>query len=386
MKKLSIAMYSTYFEKGWKSEQLKLMIPFFAGQGRLEVGYGIRRSRLAVQEKLDLSIIPLMAARLTDKLSFLPFIKDYYGYLVGEYLTGILFRRKLMRDDSSVVYLKARPFSLVNAAKSSGKRVVLEVGELHPCETRERVTNEYAKYDASINYIFNSQYAVDESLKSINIADEIVVLSQESKNSFIKWGVPEEKLHVINLGLAEKIPPQNYDSSKEYAFVSTAKHSFVKGTHSLLLAWRQSGIQGMKLYIAGDLSDDIKQFIEREGPFDNVVYLGKVSIADLYKKYNFIGVLNSVAEGFGRSVIEYLGYGFPVIVTPVATCDIVRDGENGFVVDGYDQLVNRLKYFSNSMHLYEKYSVKAASSAQDITLDRFVRELGQLIEAMDDEN
>ncbi|MFT7452043.1 MAG: hypothetical protein ACI9VN_002772, partial [Patescibacteria group bacterium] len=130
MKKLSIAMYSTYFEKGWKSEQLKLMIPFFAGQGRLEVGYGIRRSRLAVQEKLDLSIIPLMAARLTDKLSFLPFIKDYYGYLVGEYLTGILFRRKLMRDDSSVVYLKARPFSLVNAAKSSGKLVVLEVGEL----------------------------------------------------------------------------------------------------------------------------------------------------------------------------------------------------------------------------------------------------------------
>ncbi len=362
MKKVSIAFYSTFSPPGWKSEQLQDIVPKLESEGYFEKGYGIKRLGKVGNKALDLSIIPLLCSRVLRRLRFLPFIKDYYPYLAGEYLTGLLFKRKISADNSKIVYLKARPFSLIKACKDSGKFIILEFGEMHPIETRERLSRDYDKFGVKSEYIFTSNYAIDESLKSIELADLIIVLSNESKKSFIKNGVPAEKIVVINLSLS-RIYSNEYDPQKRFAFICTAKHSFVKGTHNLLLAWRKAKISNIPLFLVGDISNDLLDFMAKYGPFDNVYLMGNRDIHSFYLKFNFFGVLNSLSEGCPRAVIEYLGYGFPVITSPVSTCDIVEHGKNGFIVNDEHSLIDALQFFAEHIEDYERFSNYARISA-----------------------
>lgn len=349
MKKVSIAFYSTFQRPGWKSEQLEVLVPRLKEEGIFSRGYGIKRIGQKYQEDVKTSIVPLVIARLLNKITI---FKDYYGYLAGEFFTGVIFKNKIKNDDSEIVYLKPRPLSLVKACKDRGKFIVLEFGEMHPFDTYSRVNYENIKYGIKSRYIFTSKYAINQAVKAIDYADLIVVLSNESKKSFIRNGVDEKKIKVVNLGLTQKYE-NRYSIDKEFAFVSTAKHSLVKGSHNLLLAWRDANIQNMNLYIVGPVTKELSYFIENNGPFYNVIFTGSKNIHKLYPDFNFIGILNSLSEGCPRTVIEYMGYGFPVITTPVATCDIVEHGHEGLIVDGHQDLVMALKYFSENLEQYE---------------------------------
>lgn len=367
MKKVSIAFYSTFKTPGWKSEQLEALVPRLREENLFSKGYGIRNFKKLSDKDLILSPIPLIVAKAVNKISKLPYLKDYYGYLTGEAVTGCIFKKQIAEDDSEVVYVKPRPLSIVKKCKEVGKYIVLEFGEMHPNDTYSALKTEYRKYGCNSEYIFTSRYAINEARKAIELADIIVVLSEESKRSFVRNGVDERKIKVINLGLNQRYK-NTFSNDKEFAFVSTAKHSFVKGTHELLMAWKSANINNMTLYIVGELSEDIKLFVSEHGPFNNVTFTGKKKIEDFYRDYNFIGILNSLSEGYGRAVIEYMGHGFPVITTPVATCDIVVHEKNGLIINDTNELTQALQFFSNNISLYKKFGSEAREAAEE-TLD-----------------
>ncbi|KQA98436.1 hypothetical protein CGT92_15780 [Vibrio metoecus] len=379
MKKVSIAFYSTFQRPGWKSEQLEVLVPRLKKEGIFSRGYGIkRRCQKSQEEDIKTSVIPLLIARLINKITI---FKDYYGYLAGEFFTGVIFKNKIKNDDSEIVYLKPRPLSLVKACKGRGKFIVLEFGEMHPFDTYSRVNGENIKHGIKSRYIFTSKYAINQAVKAIDYADLIVVLSDESKKSFIRNGVDEKKIKVVNLGLTQKYE-NRYSIDKEFAFVSTAKHSLVKGSHNLLLAWRDANVNNMKLYMVGPISRELILFIEKHGPFNNVVFSGPKNVHDFYINYNFIGILNSLSEGYGRSVIEYMGYGFPVITTPVATCDIVEHGREGLIVDGHQELVMALRYFSENLEQYEVMGGLSRFSAEKTLKDNYVDKMIEIFKSV----
>ncbi|EMA9067715.1 glycosyltransferase family 4 protein [Vibrio parahaemolyticus] len=381
MKKISIAFYSTFKRPGWKSEQLESLVPKLRQQNMFHKGYGLRFLRNEEEKDLFLSPLPLIVAKIIRTLSFLPFIKDYYHYLSGEHVFGLLFNKKLKNDDSNIVFLKPRPFNLVKSCKEHNKYVVLEFGELHPLDTYKRMKREYEKYPTESEYIYTSKYAIDEAIKSIELADKIIVLSEESKQSFIRNGVPQEKIKKINLGLNEAYN-KSFDDRKPIAFVSTAKHSYVKGTHKLLLAWRKAEIKDTKLFIVGEVSKDIELFVEQFGPFENVIFTGKKNIHEFYQDYNFVGILNSLSEGYGRVVVEYMGYGFPVITTPVATCDIVVEGVNGFIVENEDMLINALHKTKRDKELYRSMGQSAKDCAEKTLEYNYTSEIIKLFKGL----
>nr|WP_269117639.1 glycosyltransferase family 4 protein [Vibrio cincinnatiensis] len=252
---------------------------------------------------------------------------------------------------------------------------------MHPFDTYSRVNCENIKHGIKSRYIFTSKYAINQAVKAIDYADLIVVLSNESKESFVRNGVDEKKIKVVNLGLTQKYE-NRYSIDKEFAFVSTAKHSLVKGSHNLLLAWRDANVNNMKLYMVGPISRELNLFIEKHGPFNNVVFSGPKNVHDFYINYNFIGVLNSLSEGYGRSVIEYMGYGFPVITTPVATCDIVEHGREGLIVDGHQELVMALRYFSENLEQYEVMGTFSRFSAEKTLKDNYVDKMIEIFKSV----
>ena len=165
MVRLSILFYSTYFERGWKSSQLSKVVNEFDRRGELEAGYGICRKKNS-HPRLFLSRIPMITARVVNRLSFLPYIKDYYGYLIGELLTGLVYGKAIAKDASNVVYVKPRPSLVLRLCKEKNKKIVMEFGELHPCETRERMLKEYSKYNINVN--FNRNNVIINNIFNIN--------------------------------------------------------------------------------------------------------------------------------------------------------------------------------------------------------------------------
>ena len=74
-------------------------------------------------------------------------------------------------------------------------------------------------------------------MKSYSIADSIITISKVSNQTYVDAGYDINKFHLIPL-TGTDLPSQPIDAikGKKRAFISTAFHNFIKGTHRLLLA------------------------------------------------------------------------------------------------------------------------------------------------------
>ena len=351
MTEVTIAFYSTFSGKGWKGEQLNEVVDTLEANYVTVYGYGLvpfSQRKYNSSKNLRLTFLPLLFSYLCTKFLNLIKYKTYFSYLLGEYIFGLYYKGNIKRSSPKILFCKPRPHAIVESVKDDHCLVVVEYGECHPLFTYEKVVADYNEFGMQgQESIYTNKYACLGGLKSIDLADRIIVLSEASLLSFMQYGVERSKLVRAPLSLEKKANMDpNIDNffetrSSQFAFVCVAEHSFVKGTHRLLLAWQKANITSFPLVLVGNLSDDIVEFIERYGPFDNVVFLGLSDISDVFSRYHGVGVLVSHAEGMGRVVLEYMMFGLCVLVTPVATCDVVEHGFHGIVTDNSIESLRR---------------------------------------------
>lgn len=361
MKKISIAMYSTFYGNGYKAPIINALASRLIEINKFEKGYGIKGLRKASNSlNIKLSSIPMMVAFIIRKVSKFFGINDKYNYLLGEFSTGIIFSGKVAKDDSNIIYVKPRPYRIISKAKSKNKYVIIDAGEMHPKHTLQVCRYEREKFGLKYKSIYENKYAVNQFEKSLKLADKIILNSNASLISYRENGIDNNKLLVLNLGIDNISNNQKccISKGKEMAFFCTAFHSIVKGTHRLLLAWEKSNTNS-KLFIVGGIRKDMQEFINKYGPFKNVIFTGALNreeLFNLYNEYNPVGVLLSFSEGYGRSVAEYLNLGIPVIVSPVSTCDLIENGKQGIIVDPTDEeeIVKYIQLLSSDFSFYSR--------------------------------
>ena len=129
--------------------------------------------------------------------------------------------------------------------------------------------------------------------------------------------------------------------------------------------------------------EDYKLTIVGSGPLEeqlkgraneNIIFVGNVVNLGIRKYFetNDILVLTSVSETWGLVVEEALYYGVPVIVSSnCGSCEIIRDGINGYVVDIEDDrnIKNVIKNIDESNYQklidgVDKFSVEAKDLEQ----------------------
>lgn len=275
----------------------------------------------------------------------------YYGYWLEVKILDYLYSSRLASDDSKIVFINPLFCKSVEKAKKSGKYIVVEAGNSEPVREHERIMREYEQFKIDHVYIYGNVKYRDTCLKSFNLADKIVAISEFSEKTYIDANYDITKLVLIPMtGTDYPVSSFEMTEDKPKAFISTAYHSFIKGTHRLLLAWKKAQIEDVPLIIIGNLCEDIEEFINKYGPFENVHFEGYVkgSLKDYYKKYNAVGVLMSLSEGAVRTTPEFMSFGYPMIVSSDAACDIVKDQYNGFIVEttDVDKLSERLRWFA----------------------------------------
>ena len=88
-------------------------------------------------------------------------------------------------------------------------------------------------------------------------------------------------------------------------------------------------------------------------------------------------VLNTAYEGFSHQILEAMALGVPTVTTDIGgNPEIVRDGENGFLVgfNDKDKLREKIEELLKNENLANNFSKKAKISASQFTKERMINE------------
>lgn len=387
--RVSIVMMSTFSGLSFKAPQLTPIIHHLSSIDLLADCLGIPEDTDRAEfsdkelEHLKRARVMNLIMRVSDKILYALGSKD--SYLVREKIFGF-FAKHFFRADGDIVLLKPRPVSLVSYYKNLGKIIVVEASEAHTQYTYESVKRECEDLEIPIirnNY--TNPKAINDFAAGVLMADRLICLSKFAAGTYESRGVDIEKIRITGLTTGMQLVNPRIDIGGEILFVSVANHSILKGTLRLLRIWKKYHIAN-KLMIIGGIHADLKPYINEYKDAENIIFTGSLNrddITDIYSNNRCVEILLSVSEGYSRAVLECLSTATPVIVTPCCTCDIVEDGENGYIVNSSDddEIYRRISEF-NKMPIsqYSDMSVEAYKSAARVEDNFLEKYMGAIFE------
>ncbi|MGB3265724.1 MAG: glycosyltransferase family 4 protein [Microcoleus sp.] len=243
----------------------------------------------------------------------------------------------------------------VNGLQSQAKRILDDAYSRLGLEPQHEITPETIQIE-------------DQKLKVI---DFLFCPSQIVAKSFQEAGVSEDKLLLTTEGWSpERFP--NYQSQKppseEINILFLGYVCVRKGVHLLLRAWERAGIKG-KLTIFGELEPAIAETCGDLLQRPDVIHMDyAVDYSSAYRQADFFA-FPSLEEGSPLVTYEAMGYGLPILASPMGGGGIVRDGIEGIILSPYDAdaWVEGLRKLSNSEGLRAQMGAAARKRALEFT-------------------
>jgi glycosyltransferase involved in cell wall biosynthesis len=212
----------------------------------------------------------------------------------------------------------------------------------------------------------------NREIKEYYQADLIVVASEMAKRSFLMEGFEEEKIKVVPYGVNFKrfhrvdVPK---DDCFEVLFVGGL--SLRKGAIDLFDAFEAAEIANKRLTIIGRIDPQVEAFLQDRLKASSIRCLGHVAHDQLKLHMSRADVMAmpSIEDGFGMVVGEAMACGCPVIVSSNAgAADIVREGENGFVIPirSPEILREKFEYLAQAPDVQRAMSVNAVKSIRTL--------------------
>jgi len=271
----------------------------------------------------------------------------------------------------------------LRAAKRAGALTALEHPMIHALAWQETMEEEYARFapDSREFYSLLPASLVRRLLAEYEAADFIVVPSSVAHRSFTDHGVAGERVLVTPLAVETSqfasVAPR--DPADRFRVLYVGRLELLKGVHYLLEGWRQLGLPGAELVLAGPVLPELEGVLARLGDASLKV-LGPVPherVPQLIEACDVL-VFPSICDAFGLVVLEAMAAARPVIATSrSAGPDVIAEGE-GFVVPPRDAraLRDRLEWLylhpAERLEMGRRAQVKARSK---YGLDSYASEL-----------
>jgi len=210
-----------------------------------------------------------------------------------------------------------------------------------------------------------------------------VVNRFEVPEFLIRHGVPKQMIHHVDsfhIRLTDFCPADGI--KKKYDVVYCGRLVANKGLHILVEAIEilktKSPSISLLLIGEGPLRAELEAQIAKLNLAENITFWGwadnTAEIASLYRQSR-VFALPSFAEGGPKTPIEAMATGIPVVVTSVGLMkEIIRDGENGFIVGwSANDFASRIDELLSDPALYERLSRAGHETAQAYGIVPIVR-------------
>lgn len=243
-----------------------------------------------------------------------------------------------LKDTSHLIAWPQVSLISIKKVKKSGGSVELEYPMIHVDEHINILKKEYKKWGIPLGKTDNlfSASMTQRIKNEIEKSDVINVLSTYAKMTFIKHGVPEEKLMISipDLKLKNPILEQKRNNNK-YIILYVGRIDIMKGIQYLLLAFDKLKIKNSELWLVGNRSVEIDPIISKYKS-EKIKSLGYKKNNELLKIYNkaSIFVLPSIQESFGMVLLEAQSLKIPIIASRNSGAPDLL--EKGFNIKLYD--------------------------------------------------
>ena len=187
-------------------------------------------------------------------------------------------------------------------------------------------------------------------------------------------GIPEEDIIMAPYGVdAERFyRPRQGGGELRVLFVGEITQR--KGIAQILAAAKRLSNQNMTFDLVGGGAGHHRDLF---APYEKYVnFRGRLSGDEVVEAFNSadVFIFPSMGDGFGLVILEAMSAGLPVICSSnCAGRDIVRDGENGFVIPpgDADSLVERLVWLDTHRESLAQMGESARVTAQTYTWGRY---------------
>jgi glycosyltransferase involved in cell wall biosynthesis len=133
--------------------------------------------------------------------------------------------------------------------------------------------------------------------------------------------------------------------------------------------------------VCGNIGREVENVIAKyKYKLSNVKFTGNVSDPAEYYKKASVFIFPSIAEGFGKVVLEAMASGRPVITTPIPK-PAVRDGIDGFYIRSRDveALKDKMLYFYEHRDEIARMGHNASEQACHFSWDRFSAQVADIV-------
>lgn len=306
--------------------------------------------KYGLDKEVDLKYIETV----NDKNKVLKLLKIIKGYV--EYISNI------KKYDVIHIHMASRRSTFrkgkyIRIAKRYGKKIILHI---HGAEFKIFYNNECNNNQ--------KKYIID----TLNMADKIIVLSEEWKDFFSKL-VDKNKIEVIYNAI---LIPDNFEKNldtKRILFLG--RFGKRKGIYDLIKVLEELCVKypDLTLYAGGDGEiEKVRQIVNEKNLENNIKILGWVSGEEkekLLKESSFY-ILPSYNEGMPMSVIEGMAYKNVTVSTNVGGIPkVITNMQNGILINPGD--TESLYRYLDELLQDKELRIKLSENARKTTEEKF---------------
>lgn len=194
-------------------------------------------------------------------------------------------------------------------------------------------------------------------------AKRVVVASRYAWNLHRAGGVPESQLRLLRIGLdaPQKAVARALRNRAVFRFTLVGHHFWRKGGRAVLWAFErlralypEVRLTVVSAFPPEGIAIDLTGIDWHDSLPREIIY------AEVYPATDVL-LLPSLAEGYGMSVVEAMGFGIPVIASNISALpELVADGETGLLVPPDDglALLNAMRFMLENRDVAEGWGAE----------------------------
>jgi glycosyltransferase involved in cell wall biosynthesis len=228
---------------------------------------------------------------------------------------------------------------ILRHAKTQGWRCVL--GQIDPDPVEEKIVAEEVAREPELAAAWKPAPPVywDRWHEECDIADRILVNSAWSKSALEKTGIPSAKISVVPLAyeptagatsFARSYPAQ-FDQNRPMRVLFLGQINLRKGVARLLKAIQLLQDKPIEFHFVGPVQISIPHDLLTNRKIHWHGAIPRSEVGAFYRSAE-VFILPTLSDGFGLTQLEAQAWSLPIITSSFCG-EVIRDGENGIVLD-----------------------------------------------------
>lgn len=245
----------------------------------------------------------------------------------------------------------------------------------------------FHQHAADFKEFYEQSNEKGEIVKTLNLSDRLIVLSESWKNFFASIGVAENKICILNNIVCSPQKEVIKRTDKKMHLLFLGEISFRKGIYDLLDMLKENKDffeERIFLRVGGNLVDgNIDLYIAENGLSSFVQYEGWISGSKKIECLNWadLYILPSYNEGLPIAILEAMSYSHPIISTNVGGIpEVLHTHENGILIEpgNAEQIKAAVSFFVDYPQKIQEYGENAYIKVQPFFSDNVCKKLSEI--------